>query len=316
MKISVLDAATLGADIDLSVFSAFGEVAVYPTTLPEEMAAHTKGAEVLVLNKVKCNGETLKEADSLRLICVAATGYDNIDVAYCRRRGIAVCNVVGYSTDSVAQLTVSMALSLCNHLAEYDAYTKSGAYAGGKDANRVSPVYHELRGKTWGILGGGNIGKQVARVAEAFGCRVLVTRRREDEEYPTVSFETLCRESDILSLHVPLTPETRHMVDAAHLSMMKKDAILINVARGAVTDEAAVANAVLTGQIAAFGCDVYDGEPMRKGHPYEALLSLPNVILTPHMAWGAYEARRRCVEEMAENIAAFLRGERRFRVDE
>ena len=315
MKISVLDAATLGSDMDLSVFLAFGEVSVYPKTSPEEMESHIRGAEVLVLNKVRCNEETLSGGDSLRLICVAATGYDNIDLAYCRSHGIAVCNVVGYSTASVAQITVSMALSLLNHLPEYDAYTKSGAYANGRDANRVTPVYHELKGKTWGILGGGNIGKQVAAVAEAFGCRVLVTRRKNDERYPTVSFDELCRESDILSLHVPLNNETRHMVDEEHLSMMKKDAILVNVARGAVTDEAAVAKAVLEGKIAAFGCDVYDGEPMRKGHPFEALLGLPNVILTPHMAWGAYEARRRCIEEMAENIAAFLRGERRFRVD-
>lgn len=315
MKISVLDAATLGSDMDLSVFSAFGEVSVYPTTSPEEMEAHIANAEVLILNKVRCNEETLKTGNALRLICVAATGYDNIDVAYCRRRGIAVCNVVGYSTASVAQITVSMALSLVNHLSEYDAYTKSGAYAGGKDANRVTPVYHELAGKTWGILGGGNIGKQVARVAQALGCRVLVTRQKQDEEYQTVSFETLCKESDVLSIHVPLTDKTRHMVDGAHLALMKKDAVLINVARGAVTDEEAVAKAVLSGQIGAFGCDVYDGEPMRKGHPFEALLSLPNVILTPHMAWGAYEARRRCIEEMAANVAAFLRGERRFRVD-
>lgn len=315
MKISVLDAATLGSDMDLSVFSAFGEVSVYPTTSPEEMEEHIANAEVLILNKVRCNEETLKTGKALRLICVAATGYDNIDVAYCRRRGIAVCNVVGYSTASVAQITVSMALSLVNHLSEYDAYTKSGAYAGGKDANRVTPVYHELAGKTWGILGGGNIGRQVARVAQALGCRVLVTRQKQDEEYQTVSFETLCKESDVLSIHVPLTDKTRHMVDGAHLALMKKDAVLINVARGAVTDEEAVAKAVLSGQIGAFGCDVYDGEPMRKGHPFEALLSLPNVILTPHMAWGAYEARRRCIEEMAANVAAFLRGERRFRVD-
>ena len=315
MKISVLDAATLGSDMDLSVFSAFGEVSVYPTTSPEEMEEHIANAEVLILNKVRCNEETLKTGKALRLICVAATGYDNIDVAYCRRRGIAVCNVVGYSTASVAQITVSMALSLVNHLSEYDAYTKSGAYAGGKDANRVTPVYHELAGKTWGILGGGNIGRQVARVAQALGCRVLVTRQKQDEKYQTVSFETLCKESDVLSIHVPLTDKTRHMVDGAHLALMKKDAVLINVARGAVTDEEAVAKAVLSGQIGAVGCDVYDGEPMRKGHPFEALLSLPNVILTPQMAWGAYEARRRCIEEMAANVAAFLRGERRFRVD-
>lgn len=315
MKLAVLDAATLGSDMDLSLFSEFGELVCYPKTSAEEMEEHIRDADVLILNKVRCNAETLATGKNIKLICVAATGYDNIDIAYCRSRGIAVCNVVGYSTASVAQITVSMALSLWNHIAEYDAYTKSGAYSRGKDANRVTPVYHELAGKTWGILGGGNIGKQVAKVASALGCRVLVTRQKRDEEYPTVSFEALCRESDILSLHVPLTDKTRHIVDAEHLAMMKKEAILINVARGAVTDEEAVASAVLEGKIAAFGCDVYDGEPMSENHPFQRLLSLPQVVLTPHMAWGAYEARRRCLEEMKNNISAFLRGERRFRVD-
>jgi glycerate dehydrogenase len=315
MKITVLDSATLGDDLDLSPLSEVGETEIYKNTAPNEVAARIAESDAVVINKIKLGESNLSAAKNLKIICIAATGYDNIDVAYCKEKGIAVCNVVGYSTHSVAQLTLAMALSLATHLPAYTDSVRDGRYTAGGVANRLTPVYHELVGKTWGILGGGNIGKQVARVAQALGCRVLVTRQKQDEEYQTVSFETLCKESDVLSIHVPLTDKTRHMVDGAHLALMKKDAVLINVARGAVTDEEAVAKAVLSGQIGAFGCDVYDGEPMRKGHPFEALLSLPNVILTPHMAWGAYEARRRCIEEMAANVAAFLRGERRFRVD-
>ena len=155
MNIVILDAATLGDDLDLSFFSHFGHLTVHQTTAKEEMRERTKEADVIILNKVKCNAETLASAEKLKLICVAATGYDNIDVAYCREKGIAVCNVVGYSTDSVAAVTVSTVLSLVTHLSEYDAYTKSGAYSSGPFANAVSPVYHELNGKTWGIYGYG-----------------------------------------------------------------------------------------------------------------------------------------------------------------
>lgn len=315
MKIAVLDASTLGEDLDLTPLSALGEVCAYANTPVGQAAERVRDADVIVINKFRCNEETLKGAEKLRLICVAATGFDNIDIAYCRCRHIAVCNVVGYSTHSVAQLTLAMVLSLSTHLQEYDTYTKSGAYTRSGAANAVSPVYHELKGKTWGILGFGNIGRQVARVAEAMGCRVLVCKRTPVADYPCVSFDDLCRFSDVLTLHSPLNEQTRGILNADRLATMKKTAILVNAARGAVVDEAAVTEAVLNGTVAAYGCDVYSEEPLSSSHPYQRLMGLSNVILTPHMAWGAYEARKRCLEEICENIKVFFDGGVRNRVE-
>ena len=315
MKLSVLDAATLGEDLDLSPLSAFGEVSVYQTTGPEEAAERLRETEVLIINKFRCNAETLESAAKLRLICVAATGFDNIDLSYCRMRGIAVSNVVGYSTDSVAQITLAMVLSLSTHLQEYDSYTRSGAYTKNGAANAVSPVYRELRGKTWGIFGFGNIGGQVAKVAEAMGCRVLVCKRTPQGPYPCVDFDELCLKSDILTLHTPLNEQTRGVLNRERIGMLKRDVILVNVARGAVVDEEAVTDAVLAGRLGGYGCDVYSREPFPANHPYHRLADNPNVILTPHMAWGAYEARERCLAEICENIQVFLDGGMRNRVE-
>ena len=315
MNIVILDAVTLGDDLDLSPFTSLGSLTVYGTTTQEEMLARTKDADVIILNKVKCNEQTLKNAQNLKLICVAATGYDNIDIAYCRAHGIGVCNVVGYSTDSVAALTVSAVLSLATHLFEYNAYTKSGAYSKGGFANAVSPVYHELAGKTWGIYGYGNIGRRVAAVASAFGCRVLVCKKRHEAGLPCVSLDTLAEESDILTVHTPLTEETRLSLDADRLSKMKKGSILVNVARGAVLDEAAVTELVLSGHIGGFATDVYTSEPFSSEHPYTRLFGEKNVILTPHMAWGAKEARERCIQEIWKNIETYVKGGIRNRVD-
>ena len=316
MKIAILDAGTLGNDVSLEEFYRLGEVAVYEKTPPVEMDERVCDADVLVLNKVRCNAITLKNAKQLQLICVAATGSDNIDLEYCRSRGIGVCNVIGYSTESVAQLTLSMVLALSTNLPVFHSYVADGSYTKSGSANKVTPVFHELSGKTWGILGYGNIGKKVARVADAIGCRVIVCKRTQtDEAFPVVDFDTLCRESDILTVHTPLTDATRGIVDATHLATMKRDAILVNVARGAVLDEAAVASAVLEGRLGGFGCDVYSEEPFREEHPYTALLNHPSVILTPHMAWGSHEARTLCLAEICRNIRAFFAGEIRCRVD-
>lgn len=270
---------------------------------------------MVIVNKIRLNEENLAGAAGLKLICVAATGYDNIDVAYCRRRGIAVCNVLGYSTDSVAQLTVAMVLELMLHLPTMSGYVRSGAYTASGVANRLTPAFHELAGKTWGIVGAGNIGKKVAHIAEAFGCRVMVCRRRPDPDYPTVDIDTLCREADIISVHTPLTDETQGLISRARIAAMKPGVILVNVARGAVADEAALADAVRAGQIGGLGVDVYSAEPLPADHPLYAVRTLPNVCLTPHMAWGAVEARQRCIGEMAENISACFAGRVRCRVD-
>ena len=314
-KIVLLDCESIGTDISPDAFRAFGELVIYPNTAPEEIAERVADAEIILTNKCRLNASNLSGAEKLKLICIAATGFDNIDVAWCRERGVAVCNVKGYSTDCVAQLTVSMALSLAMHLPEYGKYVADGSYTASGRFNRLSPAFHELRGKTWGVVGAGNIGMQVARVAEALGCRVIVFQRHPNSFYPTVSLEELCLSSDVISLHVPLNDSTRGLIGAHEISLMKDGVILINVARGAVTDEKAVAMAVEAGKLGGFGCDVYSTEPFPETHPFNAIKNKDGVLLTPHMAWGAVETRIRLIGEMAENIRAFLDGERRNRVD-
>jgi len=314
-KIAVLDAATLGSDLDLSPLDKAGRVTVYQTSAPDEVPERLADAEICLINKVKLGEPALKDAKKLKLICIFATGYDNVDLAYCRSRGIAVCNVVGYSTDSVAQLTIGMALYLAGHMREYTDAVRSGRYSSGTTANILTPVYHELAGKTWGIAGYGNIGKKVGRIAEALGCRIIVNKRIPDEGVECVDIDTLCRESDIISAHFPLNDGTRGIFSAERIASMKPDAIFINVARGAVADEQALADAVLNGRLGGLGIDVYSREPFPVDHPFTAIRELPNVCLTPHMAWGSAEARKRCLNEIILNIEAFYRGKKRCRVD-
>lgn len=315
MRIAVLDYAALGQDISMEPLARLGECRVYQSTAPNEIAQHLKDVEVAVLNKVRLQAEQLQACPSLKLICLCATGYDQVDTAYCREHGIAVCNVPGYCTDSVAQVTVAMALSLACHLPQYHAHVVSGDYSRGQSANHLEPVFHELAGCTWGLLGLGNIGSKVGEIAQAMGCRVIAYRRKAGGPFPCVDLETLCRESDVLSLHVPLSEETRGMIGKEQLALMKPTALLINAARGAVTDEAAVASAVLEGRIGGFGTDVYAQEPFAQGHPFSALLGCGNVCFTPHMAWGSYEARKRLIDEVCENIASYVGGGRRNRVE-
>ncbi|MBO5904550.1 MAG: hydroxyacid dehydrogenase [Clostridia bacterium] len=315
LTVVVLDASTLGDDLDLTPLQALGEVKVYQTSTPEEIAIRIADADILMQNKAKLTADLLAKATKLKVICEAATGFDNIDVAYCREHGIAVTNVPGYSTQCVAQITFTLALSLITHLPQYTSFVQSGEYTASGVANRLSPAFHELYGKTWGIVGYGNIGKQVGKIAEAFGCNVIVHKRTPEEGVRCVDIDTLCRESDVISLHTPLNDGTRGLIGRAQLDMMKKNAILVNVARGAVTDEEAVADALLSGKLAGFGCDVYSAEPFPAGHPIDRIKDLPNVCLTPHIAWGGYETRVRLLDEMIKNAQAFFRGEKRNRVD-
>lgn len=315
MQITFLDFGTLGDDLSTETFLKFGRVTVYRYTSPAEVAERIQDAEAVIVNKIKLNSENLRNATKLRLICLAATGFDNVDLAYCKSHGIAVCNVVGYSTQCVAQVTVSLALSLITHLHEYTSFVRSGEYTARNIPNAITPVYHEIAGKTWGIIGCGNIGRRVADIAGALGCRVLVHKQTPVSDMECVDLERVCKESDILSVHTPLNDSTRGLLDAAHIAMLKPTAIVVNVARGAVTDEAALAKAVREGRIGGLGVDVYSTEPFPKEHPFTAILSLPNVALTPHMAWGGYETRVRLMEEIAENINAFENGIKRNRVD-
>ena len=315
MKIVVLDKETLGRDISLEAIEEYGEVVAYPTSTYEEAIQRVKDADVVILNKIKITRELIDNAKKLKLVCVTATGYDNIDINACRENNIAVCNVVGYSTNSVAQVTLAIVLSLSVNLPSFNDFVKSGEYTKSGIANKLTPVYSELCGKTWGIVGYGNIGKQVGNIAKALGCRVIVNKRTPCDDVECVDLETLCKEADVITVHTPLNDGTREIINKKTLALMKKNVILVNVARGAVLNEDDVCNAIINGEIGAFGCDVYSTEPFSNEHLYNKIMNMENVILTPHMAWGAYEARERCINEIAKNIKAFSVGEIRNRVD-
>lgn len=315
LKIAVLDAGTLGEDIDLSMFDRFGRVDVYEKTDRRQIRFRVEDCDVVIVNKLPLNEETLGSAKSLKLICVTATGYDNIDLNYCRQRGIGVCNVRGYSSESVAQVTMSMALSLVNHIKEYNRYVTDGSYTKSGRENSVSPVFHELSTLTWGIIGLGAIGKRVAQMAKSLGFNVIAYNRSVDVLYNCVDLDSLCEKADVISVHLPLNDGTRSIISREKIAKMKKSAIVINVARGAVFDEEALCDAVLNGEIGGIGVDVYNGEPMSETSPYNKVMMRDNVILTPHMAWATYEARIRCMMEIAENIDAFFKGGKRNRVD-
>ena len=315
MLITLLDRASLGEDTPLGYLSEIGEVEIYDATKADEVCSRVACSEILIINKVKITKEVFEAAKKLKLICVFATGYDNIDLDEARAKNVAVCNVPGYSSPSVALQTVAMVTSLMTHLNEYRSYVKSGAYTSSGVPNCLVPVYHELAGKTWGIIGYGGIGKAVARVANAFDANVIVNKRNPVNDIRCVDLDTLASESDIITIHCPLTDLTRGMINARLIDLMKPSVILINEARGAVLNENDVADAVLSGKISGFGCDVYGVEPFTSDHPYNKIKDLDNVILTPHCAWGAYESRERCMNIIIDNIKSFLNSETLNRVD-
>lgn len=314
MKIAVLERHSVGTDVPVQ-FEHLGEVTYYRnTTTLEEVRERVRDVDIIVANKAPLREETLKDAPHIKLICELATGFDNVDLAYCSSRGIKVCNVVDYCSAMVAQHTFALALALLEKLPHYDEYVKSGAYSAQDRFSNFDLPFHELEGMTWGIIGMGNIGRRVAQIATAFGCKVIfnsVTGRSACRAYPQVDRDTLFAESDILSLHCPLSEFTRGIVDREALRRMKKTAILINVARGAVVDNQALYEALVSGEIAAAGLDVVDGEPLQSSNPLSLLKDSNQLIITPHLAWASVEARTRCVEEVARNIEAFERGELR-----
>ena len=315
MKIVILDRLSLGADTPFDCLYPLGEVVVYDSTAEEEICERCDGADVAIINKIKFKESVLSRCKTLRLICVFATGFDNVDLEAARHHGIAVCNVPGYSTDSVAQFTVATVLSLISHLREYNEFVISGEYTASGVPNRLVPVYHELAGKTWGIIGLGNIGMRVMAVAEAFGAKVIYSRHTQCDDKRFVDIDTLCRESDIISIHCPLNNESRELINNERIAQMKPSVILVNEARGAVIDEEAVARAVEEGRIGAFGSDVFSVEPFGEKHPFYRIMKHKNVLLTPHAAWGSYESRLRCINIIRENIDSFLTGKTLNRVD-
>lgn len=314
MKIVVLERNSVGTDIPVN-FDELGEVTYYENTVTaEEVAERIKDADIVVANKVRMNEAVLKDAPNIKLICELATGYDNIDIAYCKSRGIRVANVVDYSTPMVAQHTFALAFYVAQKLRHYDDYVKNGDYAAQPHFCNFDVPFTELYGKTWGIIGMGNIGRRVAKIAESFGCKVIfhsVTGRSKVTEYEQVDFDTLLAESDYLSLHCPLSDLTKDLIDAKALSKMKKSAILINVARGAVVNNRDLYEALEAGTIAGAGLDVVEKEPITVDNPLNKIKDSGKLIITPHLGWASVEARTRSVEGVRKNIQAFMRGENR-----
>ncbi len=315
MKIVLLERNSAGTDISVDCFSDFGEVTSYANTVTEEeVAARVGDADIVVCNKSPMRESTLKNCPNVKLICELATGFDNCDLAYCKSRGIQVRNVVDYSTGMVAQHTFTLALALSQKLMHYDTYVKSGAYSAQDRFSNFDIPFYELEGKTWGIVGMGNIGRRVARLATAFGCKVIftsITGKSSCTDYRQVDKETLLKESDFLSLHCPLSDLSRNYIDKDALSKMKKTAYLINVARGPVVNNRDLYDSLMAGELAGAGLDVLEKEPLEPGNPLSRIKDSTRLIITPHLAWASVEARTRCVQGVYDNIAAFLRGEAR-----
>ena len=314
MKLVILERNSVGTDVDVSCFEKFGEVTCYPNTVAANTSERVKDADIILANKAPLNESTLKDAPNVKLICLLATGFDNVDLAYCRSRGIKVTNVINYCTSTVAQHTLLLALALSEKIAFYDDYVKSGADSAQDRFSNFDRTFYDLEGKTWGIIGMGTIGRRVAGLAQAFGCRVIfysASGKSTCTDYKRVEFDTLLQESDILSLHCPLSDRTRGLINKDALSKMKKTAVLVNVARGPVVDTRALCDALVTDRIAGAGLDVLEQEPMAKDNPLAQIKDSTKLIITPHMAWASLESRTRLVDEVVKNIEAFLAGENR-----
>lgn len=314
MKLVILERNSVGTDVDVSCFEKFGEVTCYPNTVAANTSERVKDADIILANKAPLNESTLKDAPNVKLICLLATGFDNVDLAYCKSRSIKVTNVVNYCTSTVAQHTLLLALALSEKIAFYDDYVKSGAYSAQDRFSNFDRTFYDLEGKTWGIIGMGTIGRRVAGLAQAFGCRVIfysASGKSTCTDYERVEFDTLLQESDILSLHCPLSDRTRGLINKDALSKMKETAILVNVARGPVVDTQALYDALVTDRIAGAGLDVLEQEPMAKDNPLARIKDSTKLIITPHMAWASLESRTRLVDEVVKNIEAFLAGENR-----
>ena len=315
-KAVFLDVDSMGSGLDFSPLKDLAEHwQNFPTTSPEETLRRVEDAELVISNKVILDRAILSQCRQLKLVCVIATGTNNVDLEAATELGIAVTNVTGYGTPSVVQFVFALLLSLATRLTEHQASSRNGEWANSANFCVLDYEFHELSGKTMGIIGYGELGKAVAKVAQAFGMQVLVSQRPGSEASEgRVPLEALLSQADVVSLHVPLADNTRNLIAEAEFRLMKPTAILINAARGGIVDEQALVNALQTGEIAGAGFDVLTQEPPRDGNP---LLDYdqPNLIVTPHMAWGAVESRQRLINLVAENILAFHRGERRNRVE-
>lgn len=314
MKVVFLETDTLGNDVDLSIFNEFGEVTKYNKSEPDKDFLRAADADIIIVNKIPMNEATLYKADHLKLICITGTGTNIVDFAYTSKRNIAVTNVRGYSTNSVVQHTFALLFYVYEKLNYYDTFVKSGEYARSDIFSCFDVKFNELYGKTWGIIGLGEIGRGVAKIAQAFGCRIIyysTSGKNTTTDYQQVDFDTLLMSSDIISIHAPLNAKTENLIDENALSKMKSTAVLLNLGRGPIINEDALTQALEKDQIAGAGLDVIKIEPMLPDNPLLRIKDSKKLIITPHIAWATVEARKRCVEEVYQNIKAFLCGEER-----
>ena len=314
MKIVFLETDTLGDDVDLSMFESLGQVVKYPCSVPSENAKRCEDADIIIVNKVPMNEATLQQAKSLKLICITGTGTNIVDFPYTNGRGISVANVKGYSTQSVVQHTFALFFYLYEKLSYYDQFVKSGEYIRSDIFSHFTVKFHELSGKTWGIIGLGEIGRGVAEVAKLFGCNIIyysTSGKNDNSAYEQVDLDTLLRQSDVVSIHAPLNDRTNNLIGEKELGKMKKTAILLNLGRGPIVNEDDLAKALKEELIGGAGLDVLTVEPMTAGNPIFEIQDSTKLIITPHIAWATVEARQRVTEEVYKNIVAFNNHEER-----
>lgn len=308
MKIVFLDAATVGEDLDLSAFSGLGEFVTYPFSTPEQAAERTVDADIIIVNKVLVNEQTIGNADHLKLVCEAATGINNLDTDYLDQRGIPWKNAAGYSTEPVAQHTFALLFYLLEKLSYYDQFVKSGKYAAGPNFTNLDEPYNEIKGKVWGIIGLGTIGRRVAQIAKVFGAEVIyasASGAAPQEGYHQVSLDELYEKADIISIHAPLNKYTENLINKDSLAKMKKSCILLNLGRGPIVVEEDLKEALEQGQIAGAGLDVLVKEPMDEKNPLLEIQDSRRLIITPHIAWASQEARDRLMKIVYDNICQF-----------
>ena len=308
MKIILLDSKTLGADLDLNPLDKFGEVIKYETTSEDDTLRRIQDAEVVITNKVLITKEIMQNSPNLKLIAIAATGMNNVDLETAKKLNICVKNVAGYSTTSVVQHTFTMLFHLISKLSYYNRTVKEGTWSNSNLFTDVSQPFNEISGKSWGIIGLGTIGKEVAHVAEAFGVQVnyySTSERNRINDYHHYPLEDLLKKSDIISIHCPLNEKTQNLINASNLPLLKNNAILLNLGRGGIINENDLAKALDEQQIYV-GLDVLTTEPISKENPLMSIKDSDRLLITPHIAWASIEAREKLLEKIVKNIENFI----------
>jgi len=310
MKIVFLDVKTIGEDLDLTPFETLGEVVKYDFTSFDEMPEHTKDADILITNKCQINEQTIGKSEHVKLVCTTGTGTNHFDKPYLEKRGIEWRNVADYCTDSVAQHTFALLFYLAGRLSFYDSYVKEERYVNDTAFTHFTEHFHQIAGKTWGIIGLGNIGRRVADLAKAFGCKVIyysTSGNNNQKGYDRVDLDTLLTTSDIVSVHAPLTEQTKKLMNAQNFAKMKSSALFINVGRGAIVDEQELADALNQNQIAGAGLDVLTVEPMSPDNPLLSIKDSKKLIITPHVAWASVEARTYLMKVIYNQISEWMK---------